>query len=103
IYARGLSAAAAGRLLEQATWGVNPQSLSHVQAVGRQGFLNEQFAAPASTFPAPAAEDVMSVLQKRFFTNALTGQDQLRQRVAWGLSQICVASAEKINNPSAFV
>jgi uncharacterized protein (DUF1800 family) len=98
-----LSAAAAGRLLEQSTWGVNPQSLSHVQAVGMQGFLNEQFAAPASTFPAPAADDDMSVVQKRFFTNALTGQDQLRQRVAWGLSQIFVASAEKINNPSAFV
>ena len=98
-----LSAAAAARLLEQSTFGVNPQSLSHVQAVGMQGFLNEQFAAPASTFPAPAANDDMSVVQKRFFTNALTGQDQLRQRVAWGLSQIFVASAEKINNPSAFV
>ena len=54
-------------------------------------------------FPAPAANDDMSVVQKRFFTNALTGQDQLRQRVAWGLSQIMVASAVKINNPSAFV
>ena len=42
-------------------------------------------------------------MQKRLFTNALTGQDQLRQRVAWGLSQIMVASAVKINNPSAFV
>ena len=50
-----LSAAAAARLLEQSTFGVNPQSLSHVQAVGMQGFLNEQFAAPASTFPAPGA------------------------------------------------
>jgi len=31
-----LSASAAARLLEQSTWGVNPQSLSHVQAVGMQ-------------------------------------------------------------------
>ena len=68
-----------------------------------QAFLNEQFAAPISTFPAPATDDDMSFVQKRFFTNALTGQDQLRQRVAWGLSQIMVASAVKINNPSAFV
>jgi uncharacterized protein (DUF1800 family) len=101
--ANTVSAAAAARLLEQSTFGVNPQSLSHVQAVGMQGFLNEQFSAPASTFPAPGANDDMSVVQKRFFTNALTGQDQLRQRVAWGLSQIFVVSAEKINNPSAFV
>ena len=101
--ANALSASAAARLLEQSTWGVNPQSLSHVQAVGMQAFLNEQFAAPVSTYPAPGTNDDMSVVQKRFFTNALTGQDQLRQRVAWGLSQIMVASAVKINNPSAFV
>ncbi|HMH05953.1 MAG TPA: DUF1800 domain-containing protein, partial [Terriglobales bacterium] len=40
---------------------------------------------------------------KRFFTNALTGPDQLRQRVGFALSQIMVASAAKVNNPSAFV
>jgi uncharacterized protein (DUF1800 family) len=101
--ANTLSASAAARLLEQCTWGANPQSLSHVQAVGMQAFLNEQFAAPISTFPAPASTDDMTFVQKRLFTNALTGQDQLRQRVAWGLSQIMVASAVKINNPSAFV
>ena len=98
-----VNAAAAARLLEQSTFGVNPQALSHVQAVGMQAFLNEQFSTPASTFPPPADSDDMSVVQKRFFTNALTGPDQLRQRVAWGLSQIFVVSAEKINNPSAFV
>ena len=101
--ANTLSASAAARLLEQSTWGVNPQSLSHVQAVGMQAFLNEQFAAPVSTYPAPGSSDDMTFVQKRFFTNALTGQDQLRQRVAWGLSQIMVSSAVKINNPSAFV
>ncbi len=97
-----VNASAAARLLEQSTWGVTPQSLSHVQAVGLKPFLNEQFAAPASTFPAPGPNDDMSVVQNRFFTNALTGQDQLRQRVAWGLSQIMVTSAVKVNNPSAF-
>ena len=101
--ANTLSAAAAARFLEQSTWGVNPQSLSHVQAVGMQAFLNEQFAAPISTYPAPGTDDDMSFVQKRFFTNTLTGQDQLRQRVAWALSQIMVASAVKVNNPSAFV
>ncbi len=101
--ANTVSASAAARLLEQSSWGVTPASLSHVQAVGMQAFLNEQFAAPVSTFPAPAANDDMSVVQKGFFTNALTGQDQLRQRVAWGLSQIIVVSAVKINNPSAMV
>jgi len=98
-----LSATAAARLLEQSTWGGNPQSLSHLQAVGVQAFLKEQFAMVASTYPAPGANDDMSVVQKRFFTNALTGPDQLRQRVGFALSQIMVASAAKVNNPSAFV
>jgi uncharacterized protein (DUF1800 family) len=101
--ANTLSATAAARLLEQATWGPTPQSLSHLQTESMQAFLNEQFAAPVSTYPAPATTDDMTVVQKRFFTNALTGSDQLRQRVAWGLSQIMVASALKVNNPSAFV
>jgi uncharacterized protein (DUF1800 family) len=39
--------------------------------------------------------DVYSIfqLQRRFFQNALTAPDQLRQRVAWALSQILVTSA----------
>jgi uncharacterized protein (DUF1800 family) len=101
--ANAVSVTAAARLLEQSTWGANPQTLSHVQAVGMQAFLNEQFAIAPSTYPAPGANDDMSVVQKRFFTNALIGQDQLRQRVGFALSQIMVASANKVNNPSAFV
>src|SRR5262249_45788804 len=38
----------------------------------------------------------MYPLQKSFFTNALSGQDQLRQRVAFALSQILVTSASDI-------
>jgi uncharacterized protein (DUF1800 family) len=36
-------------------------------------------------------------LQAQFFSNALTGPDQLRQRVAWALSEILVASEVTIN------
>ncbi len=100
---KAVSPVAAARLLEQSTWGVTPQSLSHVQAVGLQAFLDEQFATPSSTYPAPGPDDDMSFVQKRFFVNALTGQDQLRQRVGFALSEIMVASAVKIDNPSAFV
>ena len=61
-----LTPTAAARLLEQSTWGVNPLSLSHVQAVGMQAFLNEQFAMAPSTYPAPGATDDLSFVQKRF-------------------------------------
>jgi uncharacterized protein (DUF1800 family) len=98
----GVTASAAARLLEQSTFGVTPALIQHVQQVGLQGFLTEQFNATASTYPAPGANDDISVVKKRFFTNALTGTDQLRQRTAWALAQIFVVSNVKIGDPSAF-
>ncbi|HTS23635.1 MAG TPA: DUF1800 family protein [Casimicrobiaceae bacterium] len=103
----------ATRLLEQATFGPTDAMVAHVMAVGVQGFLGEQFVAPASRYPAfpyvPAggqstfcatdpdpqcARDYYSLflLQNAFFDNALAGADQLRQRVAFALSQILVTS-----------
>jgi len=98
----GVTASAAGRLLEQSTFGPTPQLINHVQQVGLQGFLTEQFNASASTYPAPKMNDDISVVKKRFFTNALSGPDQLRQRMAWALAQIFVVSNQKIGDPSAF-
>jgi uncharacterized protein (DUF1800 family) len=89
--------------LEQSTWGATPLLLSHVQQVGMQAFLNEQFATPSSAYPAPGPKDDLSVVQKRFFTNALAGQDQLRQRVGFAFSEIMVISGNKISDPSASV
>jgi uncharacterized protein (DUF1800 family) len=103
------------RLLEQSTFGPTNALISHVQAVGVQGFLNEQFAAAASSYPnlpAPPPRDQctglclrdnysMFPVQNAFFVNALSGQDQLRQRVALALSEILVVSGDKINEASA--
>jgi uncharacterized protein (DUF1800 family) len=97
-----VTAAAAARFLEQSTFGSTPASIQHVQQVGFQSFLTEQFNATASTYPTPGANDTMDVVKQRFFTNALTGQDQLRQRVAWALAQMFVVSNQKIGDPSAF-
>ena len=106
------------RLLEQSTFGPNDTLLAHVQSVGTQAFLDEQFATPASQYPAfkyvPAgaqatfcptdtdpqcARDYYSLflLQNGFFQNALSAKDQLRQRVAFALSQILVTSGTDIN------
>lgn len=97
-----VTAAAAARLLEQSTFGPTPALIQHVQQVGMQAFLNEQFGATASTYPTPTSSQDISVVKQRFFTNALTGQDQLRQRVAWALAQIFVVSKQKIGDPTAF-
>jgi uncharacterized protein (DUF1800 family) len=106
------------RLLEQSTFGPNDTLLAHVQSIGTQAFLNEQFAAPASQYPpfkyVPAGQQAtfcptdpdpqcprdyysLFLLQNGFFQNALSANDQLRQRVAFALSQILVTSGTDIN------
>jgi uncharacterized protein (DUF1800 family) len=98
----GVTASAAARFLEQSTFGPTPALTQHLQQVGLQAFLNEQFSVTVSTYPTPGSTDDISVVKQRFFTNALTGQDQLRQRVAWSLAQTFVVSNQKIGDPSAF-
>src|SRR5438477_3732866 len=50
-YAATPSANEAARFLEQATFGPDPSLIEHVRAVGFSGFLDEQFALPASSYP----------------------------------------------------
>ena len=69
-----------GRFLEQATFGPTPALIAHAKQVGMAGFLNEQFAAPESSWP-PLATATRSDAVDAFFANAFNGQDQLRQRV----------------------
>jgi apolipoprotein N-acyltransferase len=108
------------RFLEQSTWGPTNTEIQRVRKLGLKAFLNEQFAAPASSYPelpfppdeqkqdcaAGSAPDcardnyTMYPLQRRFFTNALTGSDQLRQRVAFALHQIFVVSGRSVPRPS---
>jgi uncharacterized protein (DUF1800 family) len=97
-----VSATAAARFLEQSTWGPTQASIAHVQQIGFQAFLNEQFSAPISTYAKPSSTDTLAVVQKRFFANAVNGQDQLRQRVSSALSEMFVISGVQISDPSAF-
>lgn len=114
-----MSQADATRLLEQSTFGPTDALVAHVQAIGVQAWLSEQFAAPESQYPAfpyvPANSTTycatstnpnclrdnysLFLLQNAFFVNALTGPDQLRQRVAFALSQIFVTSGITVNVP----
>ena len=104
------------RLLEQATWGPTDGSLNHLRKAGITAWLDDQFVEPASSYPTlalwpssvPLTCDsncqrdnyTMYPLQLRFFTNALYGPDQLRQRVAWALHRMIVVSGVSLNQPS---
>jgi uncharacterized protein (DUF1800 family) len=95
-----ISEIAAARLLDQATWGPTPAAIQQVQQLGIAGWLNAQFALNTSDLPdqpiltsAGKSNNNLAPVQRAFFANAVTGQDQLRQRVAFALSQIWVVSA----------
>ncbi|MBV1776907.1 DUF1800 domain-containing protein [Burkholderiaceae bacterium DAT-1] len=117
-----LTSQEASRFLEQASFGPTTQSVADVQRLGVGGWLDQQFATPATgyagfsymdpsssvgcpkdTAPPTCHRDHYTLyhLQRRFFMNALTGPDQLRQRVALALSQIMVTSGVRINQPYA--
>lgn len=84
------------RFLDMTTFGGSPQDVANLQAMGRDAWLAAQFAQTPSTWPDPDSEtENVSRLQTAFFNIAMTANDQLRQRVAFALSQILVTSAVK--------
>jgi uncharacterized protein (DUF1800 family) len=95
----------AARFLNQATFGANLPEINRLLSMGYNAWLDEQFAAtPSLELPyvlnlinaQVAAGQQVDVFQDRrveiFFKNALAQPDQLRQRMAWALSQITVVS-----------
>jgi uncharacterized protein (DUF1800 family) len=92
---------AAARFLDQATWGPTPASIAELRQIGITNWLSAQFALNTSDLPdqpiltADGKRNTnLAPVQAAFFQNAVTGQDQLRQRVAFALSEIWVVSAQ---------
>lgn len=100
------SRAEAARFLTQATFGPTPATIDRVMAIGYSNWLDEQFAKPQSSHLSywnaanaaikaahPSQEGALppQVLES-FYKQALTGDDQVRQRVVYALSQIFVIS-----------
>jgi uncharacterized protein (DUF1800 family) len=110
------------RMLEQSTWGPTAAEVARVKSIGLRAFVNEELNLPMldvasnSNYPNlafPADDQSATVggcptgsppecsrdnysmypVQRTFFSNALYGQGQLRQRVAFALHQILVVSA----------
>lgn len=90
------SAITIGRLLDQSTFGPTAQLTARVKQIGIPAFLDEQLNTPESPIPNFTAQQ-NSELTSQFYGNLLTGQDQLRQRVIYALSEIIVISRNKNN------
>jgi hypothetical protein len=90
------SAAASRRFLEQAAFGPTPADATHVQTIGFQGWLNEQYALPQISNYDPLITRSQGGMPAHFATMAVNNQDQLRQRVALALNEIFVTSIGKL-------
>lgn len=97
------SASDAARFLTQATFGPTNALISQVQQNGFSSFLDQQFATAATpTLPRvdaaiaalpPGTNPSYSLFQEAWWHTIVTAPDQLRQRVAFALSEIMVVSA----------
>ena len=92
---------AAVRFLTQATFGASSNDIAAVQALGYAGWINNQFSLPAThALPNVLANpysDPTDLYQSPLWFNtwwrqSITAPDQLRQRVAFALSEIFVVS-----------
>ncbi|MDG2534277.1 DUF1800 family protein [Sphingomonas sp. HITSZ_GF] len=103
------------RLAKQASFGATPDMVSRIKTLGATGWVDEQLAASTSTYADLAVEvrrdfcvstDTIcnrahfsrTPVAMRFYANAIAGSDQLRQRVAFALGQMVVASEAEVNS-----
>lgn len=99
-----VSESAARRFLEQAAWGPDAYSVGRVRSLGFDRWIDEQFEEPVSVYPDPALINLSNApVQARFFSNAVHGRDQLRQRTAFALHKIWVVSGVDISSPPRLV
>lgn len=112
--------AQAARLLQQATFGVTLKDVDRVQQLGIAAWIDDQITNQPASLHRPYMEGiyadfngsrtdatyVFSEMDNFIFGNncttpfargAVSGADQLRQRVAFALSQICVVSRRDPN------
>jgi uncharacterized protein (DUF1800 family) len=107
VFAQSTTERSAARFLDQATWGPTPSSITQLEGTTIADWLNEQFALNTSDLPDQPilnsdgkSNDSLAPVKAAFFRNAVIGEDQLRQRVAFVLSQIWVVSQTSGVNPA---
>jgi hypothetical protein len=98
----GTANLAAGRFLEQAAFGPTSADIAHVQQVGINNWLTEQFNLPETPITDPGASGAGG-LQQLYLNRLAQAPDQLRQKVAFALSQIIVISMNKNIYPDEMI
>ncbi len=104
------TAAAAARFLDQSSFGPTAATIQSVETLGIDAYLKQQFATPTTLLaaipnnPLPAVclanNSTYPCAESEWWTVAITGPDQLRQRVAFALSEMFVVSTQSIDGAS---
>lgn len=89
----------AARFLLQASFGPTTPEIARVRQIGYRAWIDAELAKP-STLQKPYLDFIAAIPEpvyqnarmEAWYKNSITGSDQLRQRVAYGLSQIFVTS-----------
>ncbi len=90
----------AGRLLNQTTFGPTVYDVVRIESIGASTYLDQQLAQPAYQIPLANPAPVVTgdcgsfacTTEFAWWNDILFGQDQLRQRVAFELGKLFVAS-----------
>ena len=105
------------RLAKQATFGPTPDLVNRIVSLGINGWIDEQFTATGSRYDDIASTTAVAQnfctgstdtacnrkyysrepVAMRFYADAMVAPDQLRQRVAFALGQMLVASEVEVN------
>ncbi len=100
--------AEAVRFLQQASFGADAASIASVKSLGYSAWVDDQFTKPATSHLTNTTANIAAIpppqqnltpspyFLRSWYKTAATGQDQLRQRVAFALSQITVISFDSI-------
>lgn len=105
---------AASRFLEQAAMGPSPASVAQVKAMGIEGWIDAQLKLPPSTIVTPASlyehelntdkpaqQRMADFYRINMYSLLIGGEDQLRVRTSWVLSNFLVVSTRKIQDYGA--
>ena len=101
---------AASRFLEQAAMGPSPPSVAQVKSIGMESWVAAQLALPATTFTTPEdlveydlnldrpiGERMNEFVNSSTYNAFVAGDDQLRLRTSWILSNFLVVSTRKVS------
>ncbi|MFT5814236.1 MAG: hypothetical protein ACI9VT_001996 [Psychroserpens sp.] len=98
-----ISANAASKFLTQTSYGPTLTDINKLSELGYEAWLNEQFTLPISSHYnyLQGLPEITSAEQvKTWLAMSVTSEDQLRQRIAFALSEIWVVSYHGVDFPS---